>query len=161
MKRLLIILLGTWVQLGFGQEIKTDPAYAEKLEELYKHTVDLIQPADLAKKIGNKSLYILDTRSDAEYNTSHIKSARFVSYNTFKLSMVKDIPKDAQIVLYCSVGWRSERIGEKLKKAGYSNVSNLYGGIFEWVNQGNKVYNAEGETKLVHAYSKEWAKWIK
>jgi len=33
--------------------------------------------------------------------------------------------------VYCSLGIRSEVIAKKLKKAGYTNVFNLYGGIFE------------------------------
>ena len=42
-----------------------------------------------------------------------------VGFKDFDLSMVDDLPKDAIIVTYCSVGYRSERIGEKLKKAGF------------------------------------------
>lgn len=160
MKHLIYIFLFL-LTFGGQAQTKTDPEYAKKLEELYKHTVSLIQPAELAKKLDDKNVYVLDTRAKAEYTTSHIKGARFVDYESFKVSSVKDIPKDAKVIVYCSVGWRSERIGEKLKKAGYTDVNNLYGGIFEWVNQGFTVYNAQGETKTVHAYSKEWAKWIK
>jgi len=40
-------------------------------------------------------------------------------------------------------------------KAGYTNVSNLYGGIFEWVNQGNNVVDDNNRiTPKVHAYGK-------
>lgn len=144
-----------------AQSSTTDPAYAKKLEELYSHTVDLIQPKDLAEAMKTEKVYILDTRASSEYNTSHLKGARFINYATFRTSEVSDIPKNAKVIVYCSVGWRSEKIGEKLKKKGYTKVYNLYGGIFEWVNQGYKVYNTAGETKVVHAYSKEWAKWIK
>lgn len=160
MKNILYIVFLLLTGTSFSQT-KTDPEYAAKLEELYKHSVELIQPSELAPELEKKTTYVLDTRSIAEYGTSHIKGAKFIDYNSFKLSAVSEIPKDAKIVVYCSVGWRSERIGEKLKKAGYQDVSNLYGGLFEWVNQGYKVFNAEGETKHVHAYSKEWAKWIK
>ena len=72
------------------------------------------------------------------------------------------MPKDASIVIYCSVGVRSEKIGEKLIAAGYTNVKNLYGSIFEWVNEGNAVYNMNGKaTNRVHAYSKTWGIWLK
>ncbi len=146
---------------GFTQIGKTDPEYVQKLKELYKNTVEVIYPEALSRKLTSKDLYILDTRSEAEYKVSHIQGARFVDHNSFKLHEVKDIPKDAEVVVYCSVGWRSERVGEKLQKAGYNNVKNLYGGIFEWVNQGYQVYNDTGVTKKVHAYSEKWAKWIK
>ena len=66
------------------------------------------------------------------------------------------------MVVYCTVGYRSERIGEKLQKMGFQDVHNLYGGITEWVNQGHKVVDPEGnETPKVHTYSKDWGKWLK
>jgi 3-mercaptopyruvate sulfurtransferase SseA len=59
------------------------------------------------------------------------------------------------------VGIRSETISEKLKKAGYTDVHNLYGGIFEWKNKDYPVVDSEGkETENVHAYSKVWGKWL-
>jgi hypothetical protein len=63
--------------------------------------------------------------------------------------------------VYCSVGYRSERIGEKLLKLGYTDVVNLYGGIFEWKNQGLDVYNSSNyPTDSVHTYNKSWGKWL-
>ena len=72
------------------------------------------------------------------------------------------ISKDATIIVYCSVGYRSEKITKKLNKMGYKNVSNLYGGIFEWVNQGHKVYDDKNNNTLkVHTYNKRWSKWLR
>jgi len=51
-------------------------------------------------------------------------------------------------------------VSEKLLSAGYQHVSNLYGGIFEWVNQGNPLYNENGPTSKVHAYSRTWGVWL-
>ena len=92
---------------------------------------------------------------------SHLKDAKHVGYNNFEMKSVKDIPLDQSIVVYCAVGYRSEKIAEKLVKAGYKNVSNLYGGIFEWVNEGNPVYDASGKpTAKIHTYSSNWAIWV-
>ena len=64
-------------------------------------------------------------------------------------------------MVYCSLGVRSEDIAEKLKKAGYTAVFNLYGGIFEWKNKGFSVVDLQNkETQKVHAYSKNWGKWL-
>ena len=63
--------------------------------------------------------------------------------------------------MYCSIGYRSEKVGEELKKMGFKNVYNLYGSIFEWVNQGNEVVDEnEKVTEKVHTYNKRWSKWI-
>jgi 3-mercaptopyruvate sulfurtransferase SseA len=65
------------------------------------------------------------------------------------------------VVVYCSVGYRSERVGERLKALGFRDVRNLYGGIFQWVNEGRPVYNATGPTRQVHPYSALWSTWLR
>ncbi|MBU0695313.1 MAG: rhodanese-like domain-containing protein, partial [Bacteroidetes bacterium] len=82
-------------------------------------------------------------------------------YIWFDMRKVYDIPKDAIVVVYCSVGYRSEKIAEKLIHDGYKNVFNLYGGIFEWGNEGNPIYKDNGiQTTEIHTYNKKWAKWV-
>ena len=59
------------------------------------------------------------------------------------------------------MGYRSEKIGEQLKKMGYQRVYNLYGGIFEWTNRSLPLVNkTEAPTKQVHAYDKNWGQWL-
>ena len=104
----------------------------------------------------------LDAREENEFTVSRIEGARWVGYDDFDLSRVEDIPKDTEILVYCSVGYRSEKVCEQLREAGFSNIHNLYGGIFEWKNQGRDVVDEEGEvTQRVHAYSKSWGVWLK
>lgn len=103
---------------------------------------------------------LLDAREPNEYKVSHLEGARLVGYDDFELSSLDDLPKDTPIVVYCSVGYRSERVARDLLDAGYTNVSNLYGGIFHWVNSGKEVVNENGQTDAVHAYNKRWGKWL-
>ncbi len=134
-----------------------DESFDAMFNRLTRGTVPVVKPADCAKQSG---LVYLDAREPKEFEVSHIPSARFVGYDDFKIDSVRDLPKDAPIVVYCSVGYRSEKIGEELKKAGFTNVSNLYGGIFHWVNTGNPVYSDKGKTDRVHTYSQRWSKWL-
>ena len=77
------------------------------------------------------------------------------------LENVADLDKKTPIVVYCSVGYRSEKVGEKLKAAGFLNVKNLYGSIFEWVNEGNPVVGNDNKaTAKVHTYNKTWSRWV-
>ena len=106
---------------------------------------------------------LLDTRELKEYEVSHLKDALYVGYDEFNLkNTTKQLNnKDQMIVVYCSLGVRSEDIAEQLKKEGYTNVYNLFGGIFEWKNNNHKVYdNKEEPTENVHAFSKKWSKWL-
>jgi predicted sulfurtransferase len=59
------------------------------------------------------------------------------------------------------VGYRSEKVGEKLQELGFQNVKNLYGGIFQWKNEGFEVENSLSmPTDSVHTYNKRWSKWL-
>ncbi|CAM4110597.1 rhodanese-like domain-containing protein [Zobellia roscoffensis] len=131
------------------------------LKKLNKESVDYIHVTALDSTTGP---ILLDAREKAEYEVSHLKDAIWVGYDTFQLdSVVQKVQnKDSEIVVYCSIGVRSENIGEKLEKAGYTNVKNLYGGIFEWKNEGLPVYDTIGnETERVHAFNKYWGKLLK
>lgn len=110
----------------------------------------------------NDAVVILDAREKIEYDVSHLPEAIFVGYSNFSEDEVSKRFKDksASIVVYCSIGIRSENIASKLQKAGYTNVSNLYGGIFEWKNTDFKVFSNGKETNKVHTFSKNWAKYL-
>ncbi len=136
--------------------------FDKKLKSLYRNTVPLIHTADLEKKIDkHERIVILDTRSREEFEVSHLPNALFLDYDKFNPKQVISIDKNAAIVVYCSVGYRSERIGEKLLKMGYKNVRNLYGGIFDWYDKGQPVLNKSGVvTDSVHTYNKDWSRWL-
>ncbi len=99
----------------------------------------------------------LDTRSQKEYNVSHIAGARYVGFDDFDISRMKDLPKNAPIIMYCSVGKRSDVITQKALANGFTNVRNMYGGIFKWVNDGYPIVDLIGNaTDSVHAYNYVW-----
>lgn len=151
-----LALIG-WSMTAYGQI--TNGAYKALLETLYKKSVPLITVEELKQK---HNIVLLDARERKEYNVSHLPGARWVGFDDFDLRRIEDIPKSATIVTYCSVGVRSERVGEKLQAAGYRNVHNLYGSLFEWVNQGNPVVDKkERPTQRVHAYSRLWGIWLR
>jgi len=107
-------------------------------------------------------LVILDARELSEYKVSHIPGAKHIGYKKFDGSWVnKNISKKDKVIVYCSVGYRSGEIAEKLKKNGF-NAYNLQGGIFKWVNEGNQVVDSQGKaTANIHGYNSLWSKWIK
>ena len=153
---LLFLMLFSW----FKPNAQTNSrAYKVMLEGMYKHTVPTVSCNELKKE--QNDVVLLDTRAKREYEVSHLPDARWVGYDEFDLKKVENLPKDTPIVVYCTVGVRSERVGEKLKAAGYRNVRNLYGSIFEWVNQDNPIVDNQGKpTQKVHAYSRTWGIWL-
>ncbi len=136
-------------------------SFDQKLEAMYRNTVPLIKPAALDSLQQRRPVVLLDTRTPEEYAVSHLPNARFVNYDAFEVAEVSDIAKDTEVVVYCAVGYRSERVGEALQQAGYRHVQNLYGGIFAWKNAGHAVVNQRGQpTDSVHTYNRNWSKWL-
>lgn len=131
---------------------------------LKKYNSNTVAYLDVNTLDCNKDRYIiLDAREKVEFTTSHLKNAVHVGYNDFSIDILKQISKNKKdtIVVYCSVGVRSEDIGERIKNANYSNVYNLYGGIFEWKNKGFHVVDTTNKrTEKVHVFSKKWNKYL-
>ncbi|MFY0627010.1 MAG: rhodanese-like domain-containing protein [Reichenbachiella sp.] len=122
------------------------------------HSVEEVWPKDI--EISNQ--VFLDTRAENEYDVSKIEGARFVGYKDFDLKSVADIDRNAEIIVYCSIGYRSEKIAEKLLSDGFTNVKNLYGGLTEWHNAGLPLVDSlNNATNRVHGYDKIWGQWYK
>ena len=136
------------------------PSLKKTLKRFNTESVPYITVDGLQK---NPNLIVLDTREREEFQVSHLRKALWVGFKEFEIGKIqKKIPDtSAPIVVYCSIGVRSEKIGEQLQNAGYTNVKNLYGGIFEWKNQGQIVVDSlENPTERVHAFSKFWGKLL-
>lgn len=152
---LIILNILSW---SFSSPKLKNPAFSWLVNSLLAH--DVTETSIESLKLANTEIVLLDTRSKEEYETSHIAGAIWVGYEAFDIESVKNIPRDKKIISYCSIGYRSEEITRKLRAAGFSNVSNLYGGIFEWVNQGGHLLDMQNtETDTLHVYKKIWGIW--
>lgn len=159
MKRKGILVAGSLLILAMGgySQVKSN-AFRLMLKSLLQHSVPEIGVQ--AAALDSKSIVFLDAREPNEFGVSHLKNAIPVGYDHFDLNTVAELDKKSRIVVYCSVGYRSEKIAEKLIANGFTNVANLYGGIFEWVNQDHSVYDQSGKTRKVHAYDRTWGLWL-
>ena len=129
------------------------------LDKLYSGTIPTIEVQDLEGKTDQYQ--ILDTRESEEYTISHIADAQCVGYDDFSPQSVAHLDKDKPVLVYCSVGYRSEKIGEQLKELGFTEVYNLYGGIFEWKNKGQAVVDTSNQpTEKVHTFNRLWGQWL-
>ena len=136
-----------------------NPNFDKKVENLLSFTVPLIG----VKELNNiqSEVHIFDARNEAEYDVSHIPGAVFLGYKSFDSTLLQEVSKEDTIVLYCSVGYRSEKIGERLLKLGYTKVFNLYGSLFEWVNQDYPIVDNDGKpAQKIHTYNRNWSQWV-
>ncbi|MDD7913630.1 rhodanese-like domain-containing protein [Polaribacter ponticola] len=149
----LFLLIST---VSFGQK-KLD----KLLNKFNKNNVPYISVDSLA----TTNAILLDARETKEFKVSHLKNSIYVGFDNFDIKQtLETLPEDknAKIVVYCSLGIRSEIVANKLIKQGYTNVYNLYGGIFEWKNNNYNVIDTLGNnTEKVHTFNKDWSKWLK
>jgi len=78
--------------------------------------------------------FILDVRSEGEYNRAHVVSSDLQIDHESVLSMTDSIPQDREVLVLCRSGMRSKIAAMILMRAGYdgSSLYNLEGGIIAW-----------------------------
>lgn len=109
-------------------------------------------------RAGQTDIVLLDVREKEEFDISHLPGAVWFPPGSDPQKL--QIPKSKRVVCYCSVGWRSSEMAEFLEEAGFQDVYNLEGSIFEWANQGRKVVNAQGRSRKVHPYDSSWGRFL-
>jgi rhodanese-related sulfurtransferase len=93
---------------------------------------------------ADKKMVILDTRVPSVWQRAHIEGSVPFPYYTNVEEKVEDLPRDAQIVAYCSCPRAaSVYLVNQLKDLGFDNTAVLYEGIFGWMNKGFPVTRSE------------------
>ena len=154
-----IVALILLTSFSFCQSI--DPDYQKMIEDKYDG-FPLIGQDEAESKLQKKNVIFIDVREPNEFTVSHIPKAIPLGYNEINWSALDSISTDNEIIVYCSIGLRSQEIGKKLNDMGYANVKNLYGGLFLWSEQERILVDESANTTIsIHGYNKFWGKWIK
>lgn len=105
----------------------------------------------------NQEPFIIDARTPKEFNVSHLPGAI-----RFEENLTNRIPKDRPLLIYCTVGVRSNRVAKELSDLGFSDVYDMKEGILGWANNQLPVVDNEDEpTEKIHTYSKSFAHLLK
>ena len=136
-----ILLLSVFVlSLVQSKPILTDETKALVAEA--KKEIKVVDAKELNKLISENKAVVIDVRTPSEWENGVIKSEKLVkaSRGSLELQYTKKIldkySKDDQIVVYCGVEPRAVLAGQTLKKLGFTNVSYLKGGYFNWRDSG-------------------------
>lgn len=141
---------GNHAWFGNYGEQKGDKTAAISREEQQKQTVEAIlqmvntkkdvRPVSFteitpqeAKRIMDTEadIRILDVRTEAEYNTGHVKGAICLPNEDIIEEPEELADKTQKILVYCRSGNRSKQAAAKLANMGYENVLE-FGGILDW-----------------------------
>ncbi len=163
MRTLLIIFISLQSIFLFGQknaqQLCTNPKFEKTIERYISHSVEVIGVDELYQK--KEDYILLDAREINEYEISHIPGSIYFGFDQPDLSSLDQLDKDQPIVMYCSIGYRSEKMAELLEEKGFTNVKNLYGSIFEWGNKSYPLEDINGDsTSKIHTYNRSWSKWV-
>ncbi len=83
-------------------------------------------------------LFLLDVRTPGEYQQARLEGARLIPIDQL-VKRIAELPKDRPILVYCAVGSRSAQVVNYLARRGFSELYNLYGGIYSWAQKGYPI----------------------
>jgi UPF0176 protein len=110
-----------------------------------------IDPIKWDKIINNKKYIIIDTRNDYEVSIGSFKKAinpKIKSFREFPEFIKKlNLDKNQPIAMFCTGGIRCEKASSYLLKKGYKDISQLDGGILNYleINKDKKNSPWKGE----------------
>lgn len=156
---LALVLCGLLPNPSAGQDLE---AVKKKVRAQFP-SVRQLSTAELAAWLGRTNgphPMLLDARSPAEYAVSHLPGARLADAKAPAAQLLSGLGTNQAIVVYCSIGYRSSRLVERLQQAGYTNAFNLDGSIFQWANE-DRVLERDGQpVKEVHPYSSSFGQLL-
>jgi rhodanese-related sulfurtransferase len=85
------------------------------------------------KMDAGEDFQLIDVREDFEYETSNI-GGQLIPLGGIVIEAGK-ISKDKPVVVMCRSGKRSAAAIAQLEQMGYTNLSNLQGGILAWASE--------------------------
>jgi rhodanese-related sulfurtransferase len=126
--------------------------------------VEWISTGELADWLANKSRaapVLLDVRTPEEWAVSHLPGAQRVDPGASADIAAAGLSKETAIVTYCAVGYRSGDMAARLRAAGFTNVRNLEGSIFQWANERRPLVRDNMRVDQVHPYNSFWGHLLK
>ncbi|MGK4569175.1 thioredoxin domain-containing protein [Flavobacterium sp. 3HN19-14] len=93
-----------------------------------------IPAAAFAEKIkSTPNPQLIDVRSPEEFNSGHIDNAANINWNGDDFEgKIKALDKSKPVFVYCMSGGRSHAAASKMEALGFTNITELQGGILKW-----------------------------
>lgn len=86
------------------------------------------------------NVLLIDIRNPNEWqNDGRIEGARWIPMYELPGRAARELPDDADIILYCAHGVRSRVMVQYLGRIGFDNVCDLAGGLQAWQRAGLPV----------------------
>jgi rhodanese-related sulfurtransferase len=101
-----------------------------------KPNIPEISPKDTAQKLNDPKVKIVDIREPQEYPDGYIEGITFIPMSQLGNRLAELGDKDQNMIILCRSGGRSGNITAQLINLGYTNVTNMTGGMLAWIQAG-------------------------
>ncbi len=99
-----------------------------------------VNPGEATLLINREDALVLDVREMDEFASGHLPDAKSMPLSKLADRLGElDKYKDKPLIVCCASGMRSGKACGELKKAGFSRLFNLSGGIDAWVGAGYPI----------------------
>ena len=114
--------------------------------EGYEGKLDQVSsiPAEEAQQELSKGASIVDVRKPNEWNVSHVKGAAFLPLADFPKNL-EGMDVNEKYIVHCGGGYRSMTAISIMKKHGFTDLVNVYGGFGAMQNAGMDIATEEIE----------------
>jgi hydroxyacylglutathione hydrolase len=114
----------------------------EKIEKINTWAVP-----KLKKHLNDSSIFILDVREKHDRKKQgYISNSKNIFVGELQKSLSK-IPHDKKLVIYCDSGFKTSIAASILKHNGYTDITNILGGLIAWKKAGYNIENTTMEEK--------------
>ena len=95
-----------------------------------------ITPTELQRQLAERDRpLVLDVRTDDEWREGHLPGALHIM-GGYLPERINEIPRDRPLVVMCGSGYRSTIAASVLERAGFTEITNLTGGMKAWKDAG-------------------------
>lgn len=91
-------------------------------------TITSITPDELADKMAEEKVIVIDVRRPGEFSAEHIDGAKSLPLDYIS-ELMAEFPKNKTIYIHCAGGYRSMIASSILKSRGYDNLIDISGGF--------------------------------
>ena len=98
--------------------------------------------AEQMKKEITPDTKVLDVRKPGEWSVSHLKNASFVPLSDFPKNL-SSLDHSKPYIVHCGGGYRSMTAISIMRKEGFTNLTNVYGGFSAMIEAGLEVVTEE------------------
>lgn len=124
---------------------------------LNSNNLERVDANKAAKLLSNGAITILDVRDENEFNVSHLTGAL-----RYKEELLEGLDHNAPVLVYCTVGLRSNKLAQTLREKGFNEIIELQDGLIGWANAQLPLVNSSNKiTDSIHVYNQYFGRLLK